>query len=210
MASLSHLSDLIATHLSRKGTHIYLLRHGQSLGNHSGSIVGWTDSKLSVKGREQSNQLFRAFFPHLDKFTGLHSSDLSRCKDTLNLALGFPNRQVVYSQKLRELNFGDDEGVHFDSLPPEEKAKVNTLSYCAPNGENWVQVKQRAMEYLGGLQEGQHLVCTHGGLMCSLTYDLGVKYVVSNCSVISVELCPSKLELCGVNFVWEFAGSSTP
>lgn len=34
-----------------KGTHLYLLRHGQSVGNQAGSIVGWTDTQLSLKGR---------------------------------------------------------------------------------------------------------------------------------------------------------------
>jgi len=28
------------------------MRHGQSMANHTGSVVGWTDSKLSVKGRK--------------------------------------------------------------------------------------------------------------------------------------------------------------
>jgi broad specificity phosphatase PhoE len=134
MAQFARLSEMIGNQLRQPGIQLYLFRHAQSMANHSGSIVGWTDSKLSVKGRDQANQLFRAFHPHLDKFTHLHSSDLSRCRDTLNLALGFPSKQVQLSQKLRELNFGDMEGVHFDSLPAEEKAKVNSLSYCAPNG----------------------------------------------------------------------------
>ncbi len=77
------------------------MRHGQSMGNHAGSIVGWTDSKLSSKGRSQSNKLFQAFHNHINKFTSLHSSDLIRCKDTLNLAFGFPNNHITYSQALR-------------------------------------------------------------------------------------------------------------
>lgn len=46
------------------------------------------------------------------------------------------------------MNYGDDEGVHFDSLPEELKKKVNSFEYQAPNGENWTQVKARAMNYL--------------------------------------------------------------
>lgn len=104
------------------------------MANHAGSIVGWTDSKLSVKGRQQSNQLFRSFYQHIDSFTSIHSSDLSRCKDTLNIALGFPTRPVKYTKNLREMNFGDMEGVHFDSLPAQDKKKINSLDYSAPNG----------------------------------------------------------------------------
>jgi alpha-ribazole phosphatase len=134
MGGYKKLSDLIHSQLSKPGIQLYFLRHGQSLANHAGSIVGWTDSKLSVKGREQSNQLFRAYYQHVDKFTHIHASDLSRCKDTVNLALGFPSRKILYSKELRELNFGDMEGVHFDSLPKEEKAVINSLEYQAPNG----------------------------------------------------------------------------
>lgn len=32
-------------------TLFYFFRHAQSVGNHAGSIIGWTDSKLSVRGR---------------------------------------------------------------------------------------------------------------------------------------------------------------
>ena len=81
------------------------------------------------------------------------------------------------------------EGVHFDSLPAQEKAVVNSLSYQAPNGENWKEARLRATEYLKELKEGHHLIATHGGLMCALTYALGVKHVVPNCSLISVEMC---------------------
>ena len=29
---------------------LLLVRHGESLGNYSGSIVGWSDSKLTING----------------------------------------------------------------------------------------------------------------------------------------------------------------
>ena len=101
MAAFQRLSELLKTQLGQPGIHLYFMRHGQSMANHSGSVVGWPDSKLSVQGREQANQLYRAFHPHIDAFTHLHSSDLSRALDTLNLALGFPTRKVTKSKLLR-------------------------------------------------------------------------------------------------------------
>lgn len=59
MAKFKALKELLDKHLALPGVHLYLIRHGQSLANHAGSIVGWTDSKLSIKGREQANKLFR-------------------------------------------------------------------------------------------------------------------------------------------------------
>ena len=95
MASFQRLSQLLEGSLALPGINLYLVRHGQSLANHAGSIVGWTDSKLSIKGREQANRLFRGLHAHAHKFTQLHSSDLSRCRDTLDLSLGFPQRPVM-------------------------------------------------------------------------------------------------------------------
>jgi hypothetical protein len=89
-------------------------------------------------------------------------------------------------------------------LPAEQKAIVNSLNYVAPNGESWLQAKERAMSYLSQLGEGQHLVGVHGGLMCALTFHLGLKHVVPNCSVVGVSLCPLTKELTDLNFVWEF------
>lgn len=53
----------------KNGLFIYLLRHGQSMANHTGSVVGWTDSKLSVKGRKEASLLFKGLYKHVDKFT---------------------------------------------------------------------------------------------------------------------------------------------
>lgn len=90
MTHFATLNSLIKQTLSiQNTTYIYLLRHGQSMGNHSGSIVGWTDSKLSVKGRQQANNLFKSFHDTLDCFTKIHSSDLTRCLKTLEISSGF-------------------------------------------------------------------------------------------------------------------------
>jgi hypothetical protein len=59
------------------------------------------------------------------------------------------------------------------------------------------------MQYIRELPEGHHLIGSHGGLMCALAYHLGLKYVVSNCSVVSTTLCPKEKELIALNFVWE-------
>jgi probable phosphoglycerate mutase len=87
---------------------------------------------------------------------------------------------------LRELNFGDQEGEHYDSLPEEEKKKISSLDYKPPNGETWPQARARAINYFKTLPEGHHLVSSHGGLICALAYHLGIKHVVPNCSMLSV------------------------
>lgn len=45
------LSKNIQNFLSLKNSkNLLFIRHGESMGNHAGSIIGWTDVKLSYKG----------------------------------------------------------------------------------------------------------------------------------------------------------------
>ena len=67
--------------------------------------------------------------------------------------------------------------------------EISSLKYKPPNGETWPEARQRAIDYFSSLNEGHYLIGTHGGLMCALTYHLGIKYVLPNCSIISVEFC---------------------
>lgn len=57
---MKSLDSLITNIIKNTAQHnVLLIRGGQSMGRHAGSLVGWTDSRLTVKGREQSNKLFR-------------------------------------------------------------------------------------------------------------------------------------------------------
>jgi hypothetical protein len=59
------------------------------------------------------------------------------------------------------------------------------------------------MKYLTSVSKvGHHFVSTHGGLMCALMHHLGLKEVVPNCSLISVEFCPTQKDFIKVNFEW--------
>ena len=56
--------------------------------------------------------------------------------------------KIEETSQLRELNFGDDEGVELNKLPQEYLKVMHSLDYKAPNGENWPQVRERAIKYL--------------------------------------------------------------
>lgn len=174
------------------------------MGNHAGSIVGWTDTKLSVKGREDANKLYKGLYNNLKNFTHYHSSDLSRCKDTFDICTGFSGITPVYTNQLRELNFGEQEGAHYDSMPEQQKKIINSLNYKPPGGETWPEARERAMGYLRKLSPGHHFVMAHGGLICALTYPLGVKDVIPNCSMVCVELCPEKKDFIELKYRWDY------
>lgn len=97
-----------------------LVRSAESVGNLSGTLTGWSDVKLSDFGRRQAFTLSAAFTEF--NFPYVFSSDLERSKQTGFYALGFPHiDSILTSSKLREINFGKDEGIHFDSLSEQDK-----------------------------------------------------------------------------------------
>ena len=107
-------------------------------------------------------------------------------------------------ERLRELYFGEDEGVHYDSLPDESKQKLNDYRYVAPAGESWIQCHRRVLDFFKAemQEEGTYLIFTHGGLLSSVTWDLGKRNNISNAGMIGLSLEngePTKLE-----FAWDF------
>lgn len=44
---------------------------------------------------------------------------------------------MIKTSLLRERNFGDEEGLHYDSLPDEKQKKFEDFDYKAEGGENW-------------------------------------------------------------------------
>ena len=137
---------LNCTKISKKRA--LLIRSCESQGNLSGTISGWTDVKLSDYGRRQAFMLNQVYSQNESMIYQIHSSDLSRCVDTSFYALGFPSNESLVSQSknLREMNFGDQEGLHFDGLTQKEKDEISSREYQAPGegGENWDQVRERA------------------------------------------------------------------
>ena len=76
---------------------------------------------------------------NLSMINHVHSSDLQRSVDTAFYALGFPANEELIKQSadLREMHFGDSEGLHFDGLSTKEKMEISSPDYHAPGGESW-------------------------------------------------------------------------
>ena len=86
------------------------------------------------------------------------------------------------------MNFGAQEGLHYDGLAKEEKAKLSDPKYQAPGGESWPLVRARAVNYFRALPDGKHLIFTHGGLITSYLHAAGVQQMPNNCSFVGVYL----------------------
>jgi broad specificity phosphatase PhoE len=99
---------------------LILVRHGESLLGSVNRYAGRTDTRLSPEGRRQVLELaerFRRF-----RADGVFSSDLLRCRETVELLA--PRSRIEYTASLRELDFGEWEG-----LSPEECSVSHPMRY---------------------------------------------------------------------------------
>ena len=128
---------------------LYLVRHGESCWNAEHRLTGWSDIPLTEKGRAQA----RSIKPLLEglHFDGVWSSDLIRASDTARLAYAEP----VEDARLRELFFGDFEGVVWTRLDPQYKNMLLDFeSFRSPGGESLQEVRARVMGFVEELTPG--------------------------------------------------------
>ena len=85
----------------------------------------------------------------------------------------------------------------------EDKKRINSYEYHAPNGECWADVRKRAEAFLKEKGEGSKLIFTHGGLICSLTHSLGVEDIITcgSCVALRIDQNGAPKEIV---FQWEF------
>ena len=68
-----------------------------------------------------------------------------------------------------------------------------------------MNVRERAHEHFGTLEKNKnHLVFTHGGLVTSYLYDLGITQMPPNGSVVGVVLEEGSGSPTSVDFEWHF------
>lgn len=143
-------------------TTIYLIRHGQSLGNLEGRFLGHTDLDLTELGFRQA-ECTASFFDdiHLD---AVYASDLKRAFNTAKAIADRKGLSVVPEKSFRELFAGKWETMRFEDIPKEfpdswrdwQNADTDTLR--APEGESMRELFERvyaALLKIAKKHEGQ-------------------------------------------------------
>ena len=179
-----------------KNLEVWWIRHGQSVWNAENRWQGHSDVPLSELGRQQARYLQKAL--QGVNFDLVFCSDLMRAEETARLAL--PDAPRVQERRLREMNFGDFEGLTRDEMSEEQRLfladwlqdpiGLGTL----PGGESLQQVRARVENWLEGLPtQGRVAVFTHGGVIrCGLWGSQAVpdanpfQFQVANCSTTCI------------------------
>lgn len=160
---------------------LYLIRHGLTVWNAAGKLQGNVDIELNEQGREAAIGLGNK----LDKtsFDVIYSSPRIRAYETACLIRGRRNIQIIRDERLRELSFGDMEGVTYDQWNREDCPYhyffTEPDKYLPPpNGESLEELCQRTRDFLQSVIEPQFdscrriMIVAHGalnkGLMCYL------------------------------------------
>lgn len=154
---------------------LLLVRHGETEWNREGRYQGHTDVELSTTGLWQAERLCDRLAEQ--RIDAVYSSDLKRALQTAQIITSKHNLAVIPCKELREIDFGELEGMTFDEIQrhyPDWGGMSSDVSL--PRGENLSQLTARIELFVSRLVEHSGdrivLVVAHGGslqvLVCIL------------------------------------------
>jgi broad specificity phosphatase PhoE len=100
----------------------------------------------------------------------LWSSDALRCAEPAELLAARLGVVHTIDPRLRELSYGDWEGMHWAELPEVdvEAWKASILTAAPPGGETFTRLADRVGKWWATLQPGAHVLVAHAGVMHAL------------------------------------------
>lgn len=152
---------------------LYLIRHGESIGNELGINQGQkNDLSLTERGRDQAKRIAEKLAS--EKIDAIYSSDLKRAKETAEIIGKSHNILTILDKRLRERDFGDlddkknllkDWKIHVRKIV--EKEGLDPEEVKAPNGESdkdhWNRLQDFFNEKLKQHPNHTIVVVSHAG-----------------------------------------------
>lgn len=181
---------------------LILVRHAITEDNKSKKLSGHIDSELSQEGKEQIKDLTECLrYECIDK---IYTTTSSRTKHTVELLAKEKNIEITEKEELKEISFGDFEGIDFDIIKreyPQEFQKMidSGYKYKYPNGESLIDSYNRVVNELDKIIKSNDnktiLICSHGGTirniityLISNSYEYHWNFKIDNCSVTTFEI----------------------
>jgi alpha-ribazole phosphatase len=148
---------------------VLFIRHAET--EMAGRYCGHSDPDLSAQGRAQLIRLSQLLAEEM--LETVYSSDLRRATSTAQAIAVGRNIPRVLRPALREINFGDWEGLSWEEIErlDPEYAKKWVKSYPnlpAPSGESFEDFERRVVTEVNHLidrRRGPIAVVTHGGVL---------------------------------------------
>ncbi|MGV2987089.1 histidine phosphatase family protein [Vibrio sp. E150_011] len=146
---------------------IYLLRHGKVDGD--AALYGHTDIPVSVT---ENRQLLTQLQSALTGIKEVQTSPLIRCQKLAEQYAHLHHCPLTIHPVMREMHFGDIDGVPFKSMTEQEWLAVEPFwsspsQHRLPNAESLTDFHARIVQYWKVLaaQSVDTLVVTHGGVI---------------------------------------------
>ncbi len=154
-------------------TKIFLVRHGESLGNAARRILGHTDLDLSELGYAQAESTAKALAN--EKIDVVYSSDLMRAMNTAAPHARIRGLTVVPDRNLREMYVGEWEGKSVSDVKEQygtmydEQWRGGFGTFVFPGGEGTQEAAERfygAMKDIADKNSGKAvLVAAHAAVI---------------------------------------------
>ena len=154
---------------------LFVLRHGETEWNRLGRFQGQQNSPLTERGQRQAAAMGRLLCDLLvdPASTPIWCSPLGRAQQSCHQvcsALGINQDMVSESEALKEVNFGDWEGLSATQVALQDRAAYDhrnrdKFHNPAPGGECYRDVFGRVSTWLETIdRERQTVVIAHGSL----------------------------------------------
>ena len=156
---------------------LYIVRHGTTSWNAERRFQGVQDIELNSAGRELAGKLGEKL--ENTNFDVIYSSPLIRAYETACLIRGHRNIPIVRNELLKEISFGELEGLPFvDWMNTDEPRKyffTEPGKYVPPKGgETFQSACERTKKFVQTIIEPQCrkakriMIVAHGALLASL------------------------------------------
>ena len=153
-------------------TKIFLIRHGLSEWNKLNKIQGQKNTILTELGEKQAAHMGNRLIE--ENIDIIYSSDLKRAYDTAKIISNIINKPLISSEAIREINFGQWEGLNTEEL--QEKYRDEYLTWTKEpdklnmdGAETLEDLKHRGMKYIDHIvKENQNkniAIVSHGVML---------------------------------------------
>ncbi|MFI3318343.1 MAG: histidine phosphatase family protein [Rikenellaceae bacterium] len=103
------------------------------------------------------------------QITSLYSSPLTRCSTLArDICDEIGCRDIIYDNRLKELNFGEWELMNWDDINATEDGQrwfADYLHRPTPNGEAFAELVERAKSFISEMGDSDVMAVTHSGFI---------------------------------------------
>ena len=158
-------------------TEILFIRHGETDCNKKHLYYGHLNPSLNKTGISQLKNTKKKLEKMNEKIDIVFSSDLKRCRESLELLKINKNIKTYFSEELRELNFGNIEGKTYKEIENKfphyiDEMKNNWRHFKTEGGESLTDLQKRIVKKIDKIknehQNKKILIVAHSGVIQSL------------------------------------------